>query len=134
MQLCICINCFLKALNKQLNQYCLNFTIFFFTKKKSFKKMVRVQVGLTHKKHWSGHGSTRFCFGSKKFGFESNQKILTRFAMSTHRPSSTQLSLITSTKLAFGLIEKASAVRTSDPVLDTDRITDQTNPNIYIIK
>ena len=43
MQLCICINCFLKTHNKQLNQYCLNFNIFF-TKKKSFKKMVRVRV------------------------------------------------------------------------------------------
>ena len=34
--------------------------------------MVRVQVGsrvrLTHKKHGSGHRSTRFCFGSKKSG------------------------------------------------------------------
>ena len=94
--------------------------------------MVRVRVGLTHKKHGSGHKSTRFCFRSKKLGFGSGQKILTRFAMSTHQPSSTQLSLITSTELAFGLIEKASAVRTSNPVLDTDRITDQTNPNIYI--
>ena len=64
MQLCKCINCFLKAHNKQLNQYCFNFTIFF-TKKKSFKKMVRVRVGLTRKKHGSGHGSTRFCFRSK---------------------------------------------------------------------
>ena len=36
MQLCKCINCFLKAQNKQLNQYCLNFTIFF-TKKKVLK-------------------------------------------------------------------------------------------------
>ena len=43
MQLCKCINCFSKAHNKQLNQYCLNFT-FFFYQKKSFKKMVWVQV------------------------------------------------------------------------------------------
>ena len=56
MQLCKCINCFLKPHNKQLNQYCLNFTIFL-PKKKSFKKMVRVGLG---------HGSTRLCFGSKK--------------------------------------------------------------------
>ena len=28
MQLCKCLNCFLKSHNKQLNQYCLNFTIF----------------------------------------------------------------------------------------------------------
>ena len=87
MQLCKCINCFLKTHNKQLNQYCLNFTIFL-PKKKSFKKMVRVLVGLTRKKHGSGHGSTRFCFGSKKSGsgqvfFGSSQKILTHFAMSS---------------------------------------------------
>ena len=44
MQLCKCINCFSKAHNKQLNQYCLNFTIFFY-QKKSFKKMVWVRVG-----------------------------------------------------------------------------------------
>ena len=50
MQLCKCINCFLKPYNKQLNQYCLNFYYFFYPKKKSFKKMVRVQVGLTRKK------------------------------------------------------------------------------------
>ena len=43
MQLCKCINFFLKTHNKQINQYCLNFTIFF-TQKKSFKKMVGVQV------------------------------------------------------------------------------------------
>ena len=96
--------------------------------------MVRVRVGLTRKKHRSGHGSTSFCFGSKNLGsgqVGSSQKILTRFAMSTHQPSSTQQSLITSTELAFRLTEKASAVRTSDPILDTNRITDQTNPNIY---
>ena len=74
MQLCKCINCFLKAHNKQLNQYCLNFPIFFLPKKKSFKKMVRVRVGSRvgsgwpAKKHGSGHGATRFCFGSKKSG------------------------------------------------------------------
>ena len=46
MQLCICINCFLKTHNKQLNQYCLNFTSFFFLskKKKSFKKIGSRQV------------------------------------------------------------------------------------------
>ena len=79
----------------------------------------------------SNHELTHFCFGSKNSGsgqVGSGQKILTRFAMSTHRPSSMQPSLITSTELAFGLTEKASVVRTSNPVLDTDRITDQTNP------
>ena len=45
IQLCKCINCFLKSHNKQLNQYCLNFTIFL-PKKKSFKRMVRIQVEL----------------------------------------------------------------------------------------
>ena len=38
MQLCKCINCFLKTHNKQLNQYCLNFTIFFLPKKKKVLK------------------------------------------------------------------------------------------------
>ena len=33
MQLCKCLNCFLKALNKKLNQQCLNFIIFFYQKK-----------------------------------------------------------------------------------------------------
>ena len=61
MQLCIYINCFIKTHNKQLNQYCLNFTIFL-PKKESFKKMVWVWVG---SRVGSGHGSTRFCFGSK---------------------------------------------------------------------
>ena len=46
MQLCKCFNCFLKAHNKQLNQYCLNFTIFFTQKKKVLKK-------------WFGFGSGR---------------------------------------------------------------------------
>ena len=43
MQLCKCINYFLKAHKKQSNQYCL-ILLFFFTQKKSFKKMVRVRV------------------------------------------------------------------------------------------
>ena len=30
MQLCKCLNCFLKAHSKQLNQYCLNFIIIFY--------------------------------------------------------------------------------------------------------
>ena len=47
MQLCRCINCFLKPHNKQLNQYCLNFTIFLPQKKKFLKNgsgWVRSQV------------------------------------------------------------------------------------------
>ena len=46
MQLCKYINCFLKTHNKQLNQYCLNFSIFFTKKKKVLKK-------------WFGFGSGR---------------------------------------------------------------------------
>ena len=69
MQLFKYINCFLKAQNKQLNQYCLNFTICF-TQKKVLKKMIPVWVGsrvrlgqVDLQKHVSGHGSPRFCFG-----------------------------------------------------------------------
>ena len=79
MQLCKCINCFTKAHNKQLNQYCLNFTFFFLPKKKVLKKWFGFR---------SGHRSTCFCFGSKKSGsgqvfFGLGQKILTHFAMSS---------------------------------------------------
>ena len=54
MQLCKCINCFLKAHNKQLNQYCLNFTIF--TQKKVLKNGLGLgllvgRVELTRKKN-----------------------------------------------------------------------------------
>ena len=45
MQLCKCINCFLKTHNKQLNQYCLNFTIFFLPKKKCLKKWFKFGLG-----------------------------------------------------------------------------------------
>ena len=48
MQLCKCINCFLKTHNKQLNQYCLNFTSFFFLSKKKkrvLKKLVLDRFG-----------------------------------------------------------------------------------------
>ena len=46
-------------------------------------------VGLTSKKIRSNHGSTHFCFGSKKSSldqifFGSGQKILTRIAMSSY--------------------------------------------------
>ena len=72
MQLCKCINCFLKAHNKKLNQYCLNFTIFF-TKKKSFKKMVRVRVGLGWPAKNTGRvtGQPVFASGKKKIEFGS---------------------------------------------------------------
>ena len=56
IQLCKCINCFLKSHNKQLNQYCLNFTIFFTQKKKVLKK-------------WFGFGSSRV--NPQKKGVES---------------------------------------------------------------
>ena len=87
MQLCICINCFLKTHNKQLNQYCLNFTSFFFLSKKKrvLKKLVLDRFG-------SGQVESRvnpFLLWVKKIKFrlgifrvESSQKILTRFAMS----------------------------------------------------
>ena len=86
MQLCKCLNYFLKAHNKQLNQYCLNFIIFL-TKKKGFKKWFESQVGLGWPaKKGLGHGSTCFCFMSKKSGsgwvFSGlGQKILISFAM-----------------------------------------------------
>ena len=90
MQLCKCLNCFLKSHNKQLNQYCLNF--FFFQKKKVLKNGSSWgRVRLTRKKHRSSHRSTRFSFESKKLGsgrvfFGSGKKILTRFAMSSLNP------------------------------------------------
>ena len=58
MQLCKCINCFLKTHNKQLNQYCLNFTIFF-TKKKVFKKKVWVRVGSRVGSGWPAKNTGR---------------------------------------------------------------------------
>ena len=48
MQLCKCPNCFLKAHNKQLSQYCLNFIIFFTPNKKVLKNgsgLGRVRLG-----------------------------------------------------------------------------------------
>ena len=74
IQLCKCINCFLKPHNKQLNQYFLNFTIFFYSKKK-FKKMVRFgsRVGSV----WPAKNMSRvtsqpvFTLG-QKIGFESD--------------------------------------------------------------
>ena len=63
MQLCKCINCFLKTHNKQLNQYCLNFTIFFTKKKKVLKKWFGSRVGSR---------INLFLFWAKKFRFESS--------------------------------------------------------------
>ena len=45
IQLCKYINCFLKAHNKQLNQCCLNFIIFFTKKKKVLKKWFGFESG-----------------------------------------------------------------------------------------
>ena len=72
----VSINCFLKAHNKQLNQYCLNF-IFFYPKIKSFKKLFGFRSGrrlgrVDPQKHRLDHESTRFCVKSKKIKFESN--------------------------------------------------------------
>ena len=62
MQLCICLNCFLKGHNKQLNQYCLNFIIFFYQKKKVLKM---VRVGLTRKNASQVTGQPIFTLGQK---------------------------------------------------------------------
>ena len=80
MQLCKCINCFLKAHNKQLNQYCLNFIIFF-TKKKVLKKWFGFGSGrelsrVDPHKTWVESRVNPFCFGSKnrvRIGYFSGQ-------------------------------------------------------------
>ena len=92
MQLCKCLNCSLKAQNKQLNQYCCNF---FFCYQNFFFKWFRFRS--SHKSSWVDLQKTRigsrvnsFLLQVKKIRFRlgifqvrSNQKILTRFAMST---------------------------------------------------
>ena len=75
MQLCKCINYFLKAHEKQSNQYCFNFTIFLYPKKKVLKKWFRFGPsrglgGVDRKKHGSSHRSTCFCFRLKKSGLD----------------------------------------------------------------
>ena len=53
IQLCKCLNCFLKTHNKQLNQYCLYFILFFYPKKVLKNGSGSGQVvdrKLTHKK------------------------------------------------------------------------------------
>ena len=80
IQLCKCLNCFLKTHNKQLNQYSLNFIIFF-TQKKVLKKC-----------SGSGQVTGQPVFASSQNNrvwvrfFELGQNFLTRFAMSTCRP------------------------------------------------
>ena len=80
LQLCKCINCFLKAHNKQLNQYCLNFTIFLPKKKKVLKKWFGFGFGfgLGCKSGWVDPQKTRvrsrvnpFLLKVKKMGFGS---------------------------------------------------------------
>ena len=84
IQLCKYLNCFLKTHNKQLNQYYLNFIIFFLPKKKSFKKWFRFGSGWLAKSTGQVMGQLVFVSG-QKIGFESGQKILTRFFMSCER-------------------------------------------------
>ena len=82
IQLYKCINCFLKTYNKQLNQYCLNFTIFL-PKKKVLKKLFELGLGRVDlQKTRVGSRVNPFLLRVKKIGFRSGQKILTRFAMS----------------------------------------------------
>ena len=93
MQLCKCINCFLKPHNKQLNQYYHNFCLFF-NPKKSFLKnyldsgQIAGWVRLTYK-IWVNPFLLRvkkIGSGSGIFRVGSGQKILTRFAMSISIP------------------------------------------------
>ena len=71
MQLCICINYFLKAHNKQLNQYFLNFTIFF-TLKKVLKKWFGFRSGwVDSQKTQVGSQVNLFLLRVKKIGFGS---------------------------------------------------------------
>ena len=69
MELCKCLNCFLEAHNKQLNQYCLLFFFFFLKKKQSLKKWFGSQGGLTWKN--TGRVTNQPIFAlSKKIKFE----------------------------------------------------------------
>ena len=43
--ICKCLDCFLKAHNKKLNQYCLHFIIFFTARKKNFKNCFGFRLG-----------------------------------------------------------------------------------------
>ena len=90
MQLCKCLNCFLKVHNKQLNQYCLNFIIFLPKKKKVLKNgSSSGQIGLGWPaKTRVGSWVNPFLFQVKNLNlgqvfFGMGQKILIRFAMST---------------------------------------------------
>ena len=83
MQLCKCINCFSKAHNKQLNQYCLNFTIFVI-KKKSFKKWFGFGSGWPAKNMGQVTGQPVSALDKKIWvRVRSSQKILTCFVIST---------------------------------------------------
>ena len=69
MQLCKCLDCFLKAHNKQINLYCL---LFFLTKKNSFKKWFRFVFGSWVELSWPAKnagqvtGQPIFASGQKK--------------------------------------------------------------------
>ena len=67
MQLCKCLNYFLKAHNKQLNQYCLNFIIFL-TKKKVLKN------GSSHRLGWVGPQKKGWV-GLQKKGWVTGQPV-----------------------------------------------------------
>ena len=76
MQLCKCLNCFLKTHNKQLNQYCLNFIIFLPKNKRfgfksgqvdSQKTRVESRVNPFCLCQKMGFGSSIFRVKSKKF-------------------------------------------------------------------
>ena len=91
MQSCKYINYFLKTQNKQLNQYCLNFPIFFLPKKKVLKKWFGFGSGRVDPQKNTGRvtGQLVFASGQKnRVRVGSGQKILTRFAMSTNNRSS----------------------------------------------
>ena len=86
MQLCKCLNYFLKTHNKQLNQYCLNFNIFY-QKIKDLKNSSSHRSGRVdpQKKKKFGSRVNPFLLRGKKIQgwVGSGQEILTHFALST---------------------------------------------------
>ena len=72
MQLCKCLNYFLKAHNKQLNQYCLNFIIFL-TKKKVLKN------GLSHRLGWVGPQKKGWVTGQPVFASCWKNRVRVRY-------------------------------------------------------
>ena len=94
MQLCKCLNCFLKIHKKQLNQYYPFFYFFFLPKKKGFKKWLgsgcrssqvdpqKTQVRSQVNPFLLWIKKIRFMLGIFRVG--SDRKILTRFTRSTN--------------------------------------------------